>query len=323
MAYQAGNAKDVKELLKKLSEFAQGLKWTVDKLEGNLLCLHNAQGYWSLMFKPEVNQLFTYVNTGFDTSKKGNEQPGSSASSQHAYREINTATSQLEKGNYASYDFFGTDQYLHVVVQIEAEKFRHFGIGTLNKEGIYTGGQYTYGTYITKNYANHQNSDHAYGFSNGAAGNQAVIRADGISGDKRSPWYFAPYSVNDFKDLSDEDKGKYLLSLGRASMFTDVNTYHPDTLLVSYSQSKFGQSLIPCPHSLIAHGIDGVFRRLGILADRYECTMVGISPRQILTINNEKWMIIPSAQYDVRNDSSVEEGKNNSGIQGVAYRMIE
>ncbi|MCQ9629235.1 hypothetical protein [Actinobacillus suis] len=321
MAYQTGNAKDVNELLKKLSEFAQTLKWTVDKLEDNLMCLHNGQGYWSLMFKPEVNQLFTYVNTSFDTSKKGNEQPGSSR--KHAYREIDTATSQLEKGNYASYDFFGSEQYLHVVVQIEAEKFRHFGIGTLNKEGIYTGGQYTYGTYITKSYGHYQNNDHAYGFSNGARGNQAVVRADGISGDKRTPWYFAPANVSDYKDLSNADKGKYLLTLGRAAMTTDENTYHPDALLVYYSQSKFGQSLIPCPHSLIAHGIDGIFRRIGILPDRYECTMVGLSPRQILTINGEKWMIIPSAQYDVRNQSSIEEGKNNSGTQAVAYRMVE
>ncbi|VEG82927.1 Uncharacterised protein [[Haemophilus] ducreyi] len=48
-----------------------------------------------------------------------------------------------------------------------------------------------------------------------------------------------------------------------------------------------------------------------------------LSPRQILTINSEKWMIIPSAQYDVRNESYIEKGKNNSGIQGVAYRMVE
>lgn len=219
--------------------------------------------------------------------------------------------------------FFCTAQYLHVVVQIEAERFRHFGIGTLDKEGDYVGGQYAYGTYITNNYAYYQNSDHAYGFSPGANGNQAVVRADGIGGDTKSPWYFAPNAVNDYNDLNKRDYGKYILTLGRASMSTNVSTYHPDAILVNYSQSKFGQVLIPCPHSLIAHGIDGVFRRLGILPDRYECTMRGIQPRQILTITGERWMIIPSAQYDARNVAYIEEGKNSSGVQGVAYRIVE
>ena len=208
-------------------------------------------------------------------------------------------------------------------MQIQAERFRHFGVGTLDKEGDYIGGQYTYGTFITDVYGYYQSDDHAYGFSNGATGYQAVVRADGIGGDTKSPWYFAPTSVTDFGNVSKSEYGRYLLSLGRASMSRDSGTYHPDKLLVRYSQSKFGQTLIPCPHSLIAHGIDGVFRRLGILPDRYECTMRGIQPRQILEIAGERWMIVPSAQYDDRNASSIEEGKNNSGIQGVAYKIVE
>lgn len=51
--------------------------------------------------------------------------------------------------------------------------------------------------------------------------------------------------------------------------------------------------------------------------------MRGIQPRQILTITGERWMIIPSAQYDARNVAYIEEGKNNSGVQGVAYRIVE
>lgn len=321
MAYQTGTAKTFNALLNKLADFAKTLNWVIDKAEEDALYLHNTEGFWTLYLSSNNKNLLICVNTGFDQNKKPYEQPG--ASRLNAYREINTATTQLIKGDYVSYDFFGTDRYLHVVVQIEAEKFRHFGFGMLNKEGDYVGGQYTFGTYITEYYRHYQNSDHAYGFSTGATGNQAVVRADGIGGDKRSPWYFAPAQVTDYENLPKSDYGKYLLSLGRASMGVDNYTYHPDKPLVVFSQSKFGQVLIPCPHSLIAHGVDGVFRRLGVLPDRYECTMRGVQPRQILEIAGERWMIIPSAQYDERNASYIEEGKNNSGHQGVAYRIVE
>lgn len=321
MAYQTGTAKTLNELLTKLAEFAQTQNWVIDKAANNELYLHNDDGFWSCFLYSGNNNFFTYVNTGFDKNKSVRDQPGSSRS--NSFTSIETATTQLHRGDYVSYDFFGSRQYLHVVVQIEAGKFRHFGFGTLDKEGDYVGGQYTFGTLITNDDGHYQNSYHCYGFSNGRDGNQAVLRADGISGDKKTPWYFAPTDISDFKNLNNQNYGKYLLTLGRASMYEDNKTYHPDRLLVHFSQSKFGQTLIPCPHSLIAHGIDGVFRRLGILPDRYECTMVGIQPRQILEIAGERWMIIPSAQYDERNARFIEEGKNNSGIQGVAYRIIE
>lgn len=321
MAYQTGTAKTPSELFTKLAEFAKAQGWVVDKTVNNELYLHNDDGYWSFVLSAQSNFLLVYVNSGFDKSKGADAQPGSSKN--NSFTTIETATTQLHSGNYVSYDFFGTKQYLHIVVQIEADKFRHFGIGTLDKDGEYVGGQYTYGTSIQGRYGHYQDTDHIYGFANGKNGNQAVVRADGISGATKSPWYFAPYAVTDFGSIETSNYGKYILTLGRASMVQDFKTYHPDKLLVTFSQSTFGQALIPCPHSLIAHGIDGVFRRLGILPDRYECTMRGVQSRQILEIAGERWMIIPSAQYDERNINSIEEGKNNTGIQGVAYRIIE
>ncbi|MFC0980422.1 hypothetical protein ACFGW6_04800, partial [Pasteurella multocida] len=107
------------------------------------------------------------------------------------------------------------------------------------------------------------------------------------------------------------------------AMYSSFYGAHLERDLVLYSQSKFGQMLMPCPHSLIIHGKDGVFRRVGILPERYECTMVGISPRQIITISGEQWMIIPSAQFDASNADEVARNRDHSGIQGVAYRIIE
>ncbi|HHE3721135.1 TPA: hypothetical protein ACPDTN_002247 [Pasteurella multocida] len=320
MAYQTGTATSVAILLEKLKDFAQAQSWTINKHTATQLFLKNNEGYWALEFKDKL--LFTIACTGFDNSRDVFNQPGSSANAQFAFREVKTATSHLENGNFVSYDFFGTSQYLHVVVQIEAERFRHFGIGTLHKEGEYTGGQYAFGTYMDKGYEKYNNYDHNFGFSAGATRFLPVLRADGLAGETKSPWYFCPFDTW-VEDTAEKDFGKALLTLGRATMYATERTSHPDLDLVKWSQSKFGQMLIPCPHSLIAHCKDGVLRRLGILPDRYECTMNGIAPRQILTMLGERWMIVPSARYDHRIKYELENGLDNSGVQGVAYRIVE
>ncbi|HHE3478054.1 TPA: hypothetical protein ACPDJE_000437 [Pasteurella multocida] len=320
MAYQTGTASSVAILLEKLKEFAETQNWTINKHTATQLFLKNNEGYWALEFKN--NLLFTLVCTGFDGNYDAFNQPGNSANSQFAYRQVRTATSHLENGNFVTYDFFGTSQYLHVVVQIEAERFRHFGIGTLHKEGEYTGGQYAFGTYLV-NREEYDNSDsHSFGFSNGNNEFGPVVRAENLGGGTKSPWYFASYDGY-ISDLSTSGFGMCVVSLGRAVMFNHKKTIHPDARLVAFSQSKFGQILIPCPHSLFAHCRDGIFRRLGILPERYECRMVGISPRQIITIAGERWMIIPSAQYNGNGQQYSERGRDNSGIQGVAYRIVE
>ncbi|HED4416091.1 TPA: hypothetical protein R4327_000587 [Pasteurella multocida] len=319
MAYQTGTASSVAILLEKLKEFAETQNWTINKHNSTQLFLSNSEGYWALEFKE--NLLFTLVCTGFDGSRDAFNQPGSSANSQFAYRRVRTATSHLENGNFVTYDFFGTSQYLHVVVQIEAERFRHFGIGTLHKEGEYTGGQYAFGTYIEQSSRYLSRGNHNFGFSGGSEAFAPVLRVN-LEGDTATPWYFCPVNTH-VNNVRERDYGKFLLTLGRAAMYNSNYGAHLEKDLVFYSQSKFGQMLMPCPHSLIIHGKDGVFRRVGILPERYECTMVGISPRQIITISGEQWMIIPSAQFDASNVDEVARNRDNSGIQGVAYRIVE
>lgn len=299
MAYQTGTALSLNNLLDKLAQFAQPLGWQAAKPAENKLTLANTAGGWIL----ELSAGLLYVRRS-------------------EYPTGNTATSELTGGNYISYDFFGTTDYLHVVVQYTTERFRHFGLGTLIKEGDYVGGQYCYGTYLNLRDAGYSGSGHVFGFSAGTEKYSAIVRADGLAGETISPCYFNIQYVSDFTGVRQSDRGKYLLGLGRAAMHENYATAHPDSLLVKHSQSTFGHTLIPCPHSLIAHCRDGVFRRLGIVPDRYECTMKGIHPRQQLDINGEKWMIIPSAQYDERVQRLIE-GKENSGPQAVAYRIVE
>lgn len=317
MAYQTGTAKNVADLLTKLSDFAESLGWSINKHTTTALFINNTDGYWAIEFKD--NLLFTIAATGYDSTRDCFNQPGSS--SVNSYANVKTCTSQLGTGDYVSYDFFGTSQYLHICIQIKNEVFRHFGVGTLNKEGDYTGGQYAFGTYIdTSSYdIGKLNDSHAFGFSTGRRSYGPVLRADSIGGSSATPWYFVNSTIERYDNLNKKEFGRYMLTNGRA----DGYDLHPDTRLLVFSQSKFGQAVIPVPNAPIAHCEDGLFRRLGTLPDRYQCRLNGIHPRQKLEINGETWMFIPSAKYQQDNPSKSADESDNSGEYGVAYRIVE
>lgn len=317
MAYQTGTADNIADLLNKLKGFASAQGWSINKSKDNLLYLSQGANYWALEVK--YNNLYVIACTGFDDKKDCFDQPG--AACKQSYLQTKTCVTHLNSGSFVSYDFFGNAQYLHVCVQYARGRFRHFGVGVLNKEGDYIGGQYAFGTYIRDGYERRQNYlSHVYGMSAGVRENGAVVRADRLAKDSRAPWYLVGYNYNgNYTNLGNDERGCYILTNGRAN-----NTqHHPECLLLINSQSKFGNMLLPVPNAPIAHCKDNLFRRLGTVPDRYECRMRGVIPRQILTINDERWMIVPAVQYQPAGVDLAPEGEENSGEYGVAYRIIE
>ena len=140
MAYQTGNAATIQVLLGKLADFANGLQWKIKKHTETQLYLSNSRedSHWAIEFLS--NNVYTIPCTHFDLEKSAIAQPGSPCIENNAYQKVYTRTTELQNGQFVSYDFFGTSEYLHIVVEIEAERFRHFGIGNLLKEIEFTGG---------------------------------------------------------------------------------------------------------------------------------------------------------------------------------------
>lgn len=324
MAYHTGNANNVSDLLAKLAVFAQSLGWVVDKLESGSaprLYLHNADGYWSLATGASGTIFYVVGNTGFDDSLAWDKQPGSSCVNHGFDTYFGAGTSEL-KGPYAGYDFLGTSRYLHVIVQPASGRFRHFGLGTLIKEGDYTGGQYAYGTSIgttyggglgipTQNHNTYPFGDSLYSLYNSQCYVSAV-RADNLPGGGKAPrWYLCGSTT----------AGTGALGPGGVAD-EPVKQAHPDILSVITSQSVFGAAVSPVPFAILARSPDGLWRRLGTVSDMMVCHMAGIIPRSTHDLAGEKWMIVPATQFRASPDK-VSDGGDNSWLLGYAYRVAE
>lgn len=323
MAYQTGTVDSAQALLDELGIFAQKNGWKVERFVQALHLTHqNGKDKWVIEYTGGI--IYTVPCTEFQVGESALSQLGTPAIAGNAVEAIHTRTTELGKGNFVSYDFFVTSEYIHVVVEIEADRFRHFGVGLLQKEVEFVGGQYAYGTSMYSQYESSVNSNYnAYGVGSGYRKHSAVLRADGLGGDAHSPRYFVSVDQYDSSYKKAEKLGFAMYALGRAGMPNDNYTSHPGKYLVKYSQSKFGQTLIPAPNAILAHLLDNTVVRLGIIPDRYECTMQGIPPKTIMEIAGERWKIIPAAQYNPLGTYDSTGDRDNTGFHGVAYRIIE
>ncbi|WP_373840493.1 hypothetical protein [Glaesserella sp.] len=323
MAYQTGTAESAQMLLDELGHFIHRSGWKVERSVRALHLTHqNGKDKWVIEHADGI--IYTVPCTEFRIGASALAQLGTPAIAGNAVEAIHTRTTELGKGNFVSYDFFVTPEYIHVVVEIEADRFRHFGVGLLQKEMEFVGGQYAYGTSMYSQYESSVNAAYnSYGVGSGTRRHSAVLRADGLGGDTHSPRYFVATNQYSSSSKKAENLGFAMYALGRAGMPNDDYTSHPSKYLVKYSQSKFGQTLIPAPNVILAHLLDNTVVRLGIIPDRYECTMQGIPPKTIMEIAGERWKIIPAAQYNPLGTSNSTGDRDNTGFHGVAYRIVE
>lgn len=282
MAYQTGSATDINDLMRKFQAFAQTLGFAVGGI--NPWTFTNSDGKWTFEYK--TNILFCQLdNTGVSAGNSTN----------HNYLKAVTGSNYLNRGSYSAYHFFGTSQYAHCVVDLDGEYFIHFGIGTLNKQGEYIGGQYAYGTYVNDDKASVYNS---LAFNGGYSRYPAVVRAEGIAGDTRHPWYLALHHGKKYH-LTDFDKGFYgggLFSNCYLPAF-GANEVHHEALLLRQSHSQFGNLIIPIPNNLIAVGVDKVLRQIGSPPDFYTVRSQNIIAGQVFEVAGSRWKMFPALRF--------------------------
>tara|TARA_R110002167_G_scaffold143958_2_gene333672 strand:- start:25303 stop:26322 length:1020 start_codon:yes stop_codon:yes gene_type:complete len=162
MAYQTGSATDLGDLLSKLDIFMVANGWTQDDFDDGATTAAQGFAQWNknsmhvglkwvanLPNNMSIHQALGNAGAvfpGAHTDDSGNGY--NSAFGADTSLDDERCVNDIGDGPFVSYHFFEQDSgpaYVHVVVEISSETFRHFGWGEMEKFNDWTGGEYCYG----------------------------------------------------------------------------------------------------------------------------------------------------------------------------------
>lgn len=148
MAYQTGTATGPGDLLSKLITFAVTNGWTQDLApNGTIAALHRSNVYVSFYYTAAAIKIYPARGyTGASPPTSPGDHPSSAINDTLTSIPSAIMVSEMT-GPYGAYYFFESDTYLHVVVNTSNGILRHFGFGSMQKSGVYSGGEYFFGHY--------------------------------------------------------------------------------------------------------------------------------------------------------------------------------
>lgn len=179
MTETTGSATGLDDLFTKLMTWVGSQTgWTVDEAvntfdSGNQCAISKGNLYvqwrWSTALPDSVAM---YQSTGYSAATRAGSMPGDSSNGYNANNNTTESAMDSERciqnmGNtaYPNYYFYTNPagDYLHIVVEINTDEFRHFGCGNLDKFADWdgaTGGEYAYGQQGVTNASSTQNTTH-------------------------------------------------------------------------------------------------------------------------------------------------------------------
>lgn len=159
MAYETGTASSVEDFMDALQTFADAQGWTVDifSTTNDWMAMSNGSVY--VQFRWDANgligifQSLGFVNTSTAPGNHTNDSGLGIVDSTAPYNATlsttatNSRVSFFPNGPIVAYHFFtpGTTQYIHCVLETSPGVFYHMSMGTINKRGDWTGGEYVTG----------------------------------------------------------------------------------------------------------------------------------------------------------------------------------
>lgn len=334
MAYQTGTSTTIENLMTQLSTFLVTNGWAQDFFTsgdpGRMGLSKNTifvAFQWSETADSNSGTLAIYQNLSNDdatsvwlsTGDSGNGYPSTVVNNFDTERSI-----QDFAGPHAAYHFFEQDAnpaYCHIVVEVDTNRFRHFGFGEIEKIGDWTGGEYCYGhTWAQDNIsidkpsaASHVILMDSYGSSLSAL-HLATMHVEGFPEQGVSDKWMIIGKAGTFPASGTDRAGENRMSAFGSSRGAIVGGYMSQFRI---SQLTAFKPLLPMPvfMSNTTPSPDTV-RFVGSHPDVRLVNMANLDPGQTLSIAGETWFIFPwvRKQY-LKNDT--EESWNG----GYAYRQ--
>jgi len=326
MSYLTGTATDVDDLLSKLSTFAQANGWTENKVvagsgNGSSSELYLSKGVTFVIYDAQlttgnntyhgVNQALdhphidVYVATGFNGANSAAGQPGTSL-----HKETNWLLP-----NMTAFHFFtdSTKEYLHVVVEVIANEFRHIQIGLLDKIGAYDGGQYNQSTCTDQNAIRIDDPisfQHSYPWTRlgNGVGKFQFLRAN-IDGVQWKSSRFQDSTDGWVPPLRMAAQGEWLDNHFDVRLFGNVDS-QPNT---------FNSTVVLFPIPAFIHRSATQRAPVGKPFDLRMGNIKNVSPSSSIFFGGDEWLIFPFIQ---KKNPFIRDDQPNSGFLAFAYLKV-
>ncbi|MCK5318165.1 MAG: hypothetical protein KAJ55_09630 [Anaerolineales bacterium] len=331
MAFQTGTSTSIENLLTQLSTFLQANGWTQTffntiTLDVGSIGFSKNGIFVSFQYTEATDggAMAIYQATAADASPT-TEPWTATGDSGNGVR--NNTLSQFDTqrccnqfgGPHTAFFFFENDAspaYVHIVVEVDAGRYRHFGFGEILKIGDWSGGEYCYGHFWSQPTSQIDNpavSQHTFGMDASATGQTlaATMRVDGYPGEPDPATVWANI-VNNTAITNDTAGNPRWIAVGgwRHSREYAAFSGFEFTLATAY------KPLFPIPFELWdPSGTPDLGRRVGFQADVRMCNIANLEPGQIISIAGEDWYFFPWVRKQFLQNNT-EESWNG----GIAYR---
>jgi len=331
MAFQTGASTSIENLMQTLSTFLQANGWTQDFAttgDPGRIAFSKNNVFVAFQYTEATDggTLAIYQSTSNDnstsvwlsTGDSGNGVASATASLFDTQRCVNQFA-----GPHSNYWFFENDAnpaYCHVVVEVDAGRFRHFGFGEIDKIGDWVGGEYAYGhvwsqvtTFIDDAISQfHYLGLDGCGMSLGE-GYGATMRVEGHPGepDPATIWANLMYITTPQPDRAGNPRWPALCGWRSGREWSTFCGYR-------ISEAVAYKPLVPIAVELVNFsGTPDAVYRAGYQPDVRMCNIGNLNPAQIISIAGDQWYFFPWVRKQNLNNDT-EESMNG----GVAYKRV-
>tara|TARA_R110000796_G_scaffold41179_2_gene101991 strand:+ start:36413 stop:37441 length:1029 start_codon:yes stop_codon:yes gene_type:complete len=340
MAYSTGSATDLGDLLSKLDIFLVANGWTQDDFDDGATTASEGFANWTkntmsigmkwIANAPNnlsIHQATAHSGSGFPGTHTNDSGNGyNNAFGTDANLETERCVNTIADGPFVSYHFFEQDAspaYVHVVVEIESEVFRHFGWGEMDKFNDWTGGDYCYGHYQEEGTSSTPIDTTNWILFPAAQAQTATtlvrrcptIQAQGLPHQLAAErWLMHAGNIN-----SQSNQANWVDTAGENKQLTHGGFQGgPDAYPLGQFESDVSTGHIPMyPLTIWTLDFPNNFTYfLGSIPDIRGLSMFNFTPGQEVTIGSDVWVLFPASRR-------TEDGIiNRTYYSGIAYKKV-
>jgi len=332
MAFQTGSSTSIANLLAQLSTFLQANGWTEDFAvagDPGTIAFSKNQNFVSFQYTDSgiasggQGAMAMYQARANDTVDTGDPwlstgDSGAGIANNIVTQFANGLCVNNFAGPHTAFWFFennASPSYVHVVVEVDAGRYRHFGFGEIDKVGDWTGGEYIYGQFIFPNEDDPKSVFSGFGADTSRSQGQfqivgATMRIEGFPSEPEPATVWGVFH-NGNGDTDRAGNDRWRLAGGHryppefAAMYwiraSEANAFKPMAPISCYARD-----ITPSPDN---HWL------LGYFADQRLVNIGNIDPGQVISIGGDDWYFFPWVRK--RNlQNNTEESRNF----GIAYR---